>query len=97
MKENWNTDELVKSQKVRFPVIPAKAGIKLNPLTLPLSPANGGEGGGEGGRIKKEIPIQSSYFKYLKILWTPVSTGVTTFYENIAIRDPAFMGEFDFC
>jgi hypothetical protein len=33
-------------------------GIKLNPLTLPLSPANGGEGGGEGGRIKKEIPIQ---------------------------------------
>ena len=34
---------------------------KLNPLTLPLSPANGGEGGGEGGRIKKEIPIQSSY------------------------------------
>jgi hypothetical protein len=23
-------------------------GIKLSPLTLPLSPANGGEGGGEG-------------------------------------------------
>jgi len=63
-------DELVKSQKVRFPVIPAKfpmprlrawhprmdenglfsneAGIKLSPLTLPLSPAYGGEGGGEG-------------------------------------------------
>jgi len=39
----------------------AGAGIKLNPLTLPLSSANGGEGGGEGGRIKKEIPIQSSY------------------------------------
>jgi len=31
---------------------------KLNPLTLPLSPANGGEGRGKGGRIKKEIPIQ---------------------------------------
>ena len=31
--------------------------------------------------MKKEIPIQSSYFKYLKIIWTPVSTGVTTFYE----------------
>jgi predicted DNA-binding protein (UPF0251 family) len=42
--------------------------IKLIPLTLSLSPANGGEGGGEGGRIKKEIPIQSSYFKYLIIL-----------------------------
>ena len=26
---------------------------------------------------------ESSYFKYLKILWTPVSTGVTTFYETI--------------
>ena len=80
-----NIDELVKSQKVSFRVIPAKAGIKLNPLTLPLSPANGGEGGGEGRRIKKEIPIHSSYFKYLKILWTPVSTGVTTFYEIINI------------
>jgi hypothetical protein len=28
---------------------------------------------------------ESSYFKYLKILWTPVSTGVTTFYEIIKI------------
>jgi hypothetical protein len=27
--EDWNIDELVKSQKVRFPVIPAKAGIQL--------------------------------------------------------------------
>jgi hypothetical protein len=35
--------------------------IQLIPLTLPLSPANGGEGGGEGGRTKKEIPIQSRY------------------------------------
>jgi hypothetical protein len=41
-------DELVKSQKVRCPVIPAKAGIQLSPLTLPLSPGDGGEGGGEG-------------------------------------------------
>jgi len=24
------------------------SGFELNPLTLPLSPANGGEGGGEG-------------------------------------------------
>jgi hypothetical protein len=36
-----------KNQRVRFAVIPAKAGIQ--------------------------------YFKYLKILWTPVFTGVTTF------------------
>ena len=52
-------DELVKSQKVRFPVIPA----------------NPGSGPGQAP--------ESSYFKYLKILWTPVSTGVTTFYEII--------------
>ena len=36
--------------------------------------------------LKKEIPILSSYFKYLKILWTPVSTGVTTFYESIILH-----------
>jgi len=42
-------------------MILGKNQIQLIPLTLPLSPANGGEGGGEGGRIKKEIPIQSSY------------------------------------
>jgi hypothetical protein len=34
--------------------------------------------------------VESSYFKYLKILWTPVSTGVTTFYENISIGDLDF-------
>jgi len=28
-KNSSNNDELVKSQKVRFPVIPAKAGIQL--------------------------------------------------------------------
>jgi len=43
-----NFDDLAKSLKRRISVIPAKAGIKLAPLTLPLSPANGGEGGGEG-------------------------------------------------
>jgi hypothetical protein len=53
------SDELVKSQKVKFPVIPA----------------NPGSGPGQAP--------ESSYFKYLKILWTPVSTGVTTFYEII--------------
>jgi len=30
---------------------------------------------------------ESSYFQYLKILWTPVFTGVTTFYENIKFDD----------
>ena len=55
-------DDLVKSQKVRFPVIPANPGS---------SPGQAPE---------------SSYFKYLKILWTPVSTGVTTFYEIIKIH-----------
>jgi hypothetical protein len=56
----FNFDGIVKSQKVVFPVIPANPGSgpgqapesssfhKLSPLTLPLSPANGGEGGGEG-------------------------------------------------
>jgi len=29
--------------------------IELRPLTLPLSPADGGEGGGEGGRIKRKF------------------------------------------
>ncbi len=55
----FNFDELVKSQKVVFPVIPA----------------NPGSGPGQAP--------ESSYLKHLKILWTPVSTGVTTFYENI--------------
>ena len=29
--------------------------IKLSPLTLPLSPENGGEGGGEGEMSKREF------------------------------------------
>jgi len=32
---------------------------------------------------KKEIPIQSSYFKDLSNPWTPIFPGVTTFYEAI--------------
>jgi len=31
---------------------------------------------------------ESSYFKHLKILWTPVSTGVTTFYDSIKVENP---------
>ena len=56
---NLNFDGIVKSQKVRFPVIPA----------------NPGSGPGQAP--------ESSYFKHLKILWTPVFTGVTTFYEIV--------------
>jgi len=41
-------EKVVKSRNSKESVIPAKAGIQLSPLTLPLSPANGGEGGGEG-------------------------------------------------
>jgi len=44
---------------------------------ISVIPANPGSGPGQAP--------ESSYFKYLKILWTPVSTGVTTFYENILI------------
>jgi len=46
-----NDDELVKSRKTPFFVIPAKAGIQ--------------------------------FFNWLQSFWTPVFTGVTTFYETI--------------
>ena len=58
--------------------------IKINDLAKNLKrrisviPANPGSGPGQAP--------ESSYFKYLKILWTPVFTGVTTFYENIKIN-----------
>jgi len=45
---------------------------------ITVIPANPGSGPGQAP--------ESSYFKYLKILWTPVSTGVTTFYEIIIIE-----------
>ena len=48
-----NIDELVKSRKTPFFVIPAKAGIQ--------------------------------FFNWLQSFWTPVFTGVTTFYETINI------------
>jgi hypothetical protein len=62
-------DDFVKSLKRRISVIPENPGSR--PGQAP----------------------ESSHFKYLKILWTPVfgelsravSTGVTTFYENIII------------
>jgi len=42
---------------------------------ISVIPANPGSGPGQAP--------ESGYFKYFKILRTPVSTGVTTFYENI--------------
>jgi len=44
-------DDIVKSRKTTFFVIPAKAGIQ--------------------------------FFNWLQSFWTPVFTGVTTFYETI--------------
>ncbi len=49
--------------------------VKSLKRRIPVIPANPGSSPGQAP--------ESSYFKYLKILWTPVSTGVTTFYENI--------------
>ena len=51
--------------------------VKSLKRRIPVIPANPGSGPGQAP--------ESSYFKFLKILWTPVSTGVTTFYENIKI------------
>jgi len=55
-----------------------------------IIPANPGSGPGQ--------EPESSYFKYLKILWTPVSTGVTTFYEvikNVSRETSFFFPEAD--
>jgi hypothetical protein len=57
--------------------------VKSLKRRIPVIPANPGSGPGQAP--------ESSYFQYLKILWTPVfgelsravSTGGTTFYEII--------------
>jgi hypothetical protein len=49
--------------------------VKSLKRRISVIPANPGSGPGQAP--------ESSYFKYFKILWTPVFTGVTTFYENI--------------
>jgi hypothetical protein len=49
--------------------------VKSLKRRISVIPANPGAGPGQAP--------ESSYFKHLKILWTPVSTGVTTFYETI--------------
>jgi hypothetical protein len=54
-----------------------KFGVLVKSLKRRISviPANPGSSPGQAP--------ESSYFKYSKILWTPVSTGVTTFYKII--------------
>jgi hypothetical protein len=57
--------------------------VKSLKRRISVIPANPGSGPGQAP--------ESSYFKHLKILWTPVfgelsravSTGVTTFYDSI--------------
>jgi len=49
--------------------------VKSLKRRISVIPANPGSGPGQAP--------ESSYFKYSKILWTSVSTGVTTFYEII--------------
>jgi hypothetical protein len=53
---------------ISFLILWGKAIIQLIPLTLPLSPANGGEGGGEGEGPK-------SKFLYNKFRKTEGSTS----------------------
>jgi len=52
--------------------------VKSLKRRISVIPANPGSGPGQAP--------ESSYFKYLKILWAPVSTGVTTFYDSIKIH-----------
>ena len=54
--------------------------VKSLKKRISVIPANPGSGPGQAP--------ESSYFKQLKILWTPVSTGVTTFYYSIKFREP---------
>jgi hypothetical protein len=49
--------------------------VKSLKRRISVIPANPGSGPGQAP--------ESSFFKYFKILWTPVSTGVTTFYDSI--------------
>jgi len=53
--------------------------VKSPKVGFPVIPANPGSGPGQAPEF--------SYFQYLKILWTPVSTGVTTFYDSIKNRE----------
>jgi hypothetical protein len=77
------------SGSVIWTVEPEERYAKLDDLVKSLKrrisviPANPGSGPGQAP--------ESSYFKYLKILWTPVSTGVTTLYENIKLWEPRIL------
>jgi hypothetical protein len=53
-------------------------------MSFPLIPANPGSGPGQAP--------ESRYFRYLKILWAPVSTGVTTLCGIIMIHLPKRCG-----
>jgi hypothetical protein len=92
--EGWGEGEESRNFNKLFtplPIIPSRQGrgnftfydstifddlVKSLERRISVIPANPGSRPGQAP--------ESSYFKYLKILWTPVSTGVTTFYETIS-------------
>jgi len=49
--------------------------VKSLKRRISVIPANPGSGPGQAPG--------AGYFKHLEILWTPVSTGVMTFYDSI--------------
>jgi hypothetical protein len=69
-------DELVKSQEVRFPVIPANP--ESGPGQAPESRVP--------GENRDPVFEMAPDFRRDDV-WTPVSTGVTTFYEIIKIEN----------
>jgi hypothetical protein len=60
------------------------APVKSLKRSISVIPANPGSGPGQAP--------ESSYFKYLKIIWTPVSNGVMTFYEIINFGNTRIQG-----
>jgi len=76
-----NTDNHFLSPILIIRIHPAQKAIsytiKLAPLTLPLSPANGGEGGGEGEAWKRKFLYYQVKETYLLIAEErPASQGV---------------------
>ena len=57
--------------------------VRSRETAFPVIPADPGTGPGQAP--------ESSIFKSLLILWTPVFTGVTTFYENNKFNDSGFL------
>ena len=58
----------------------------MEPFRIP-SPPQTGEREGVRGKDKRGNSYTIQLFHLFKILWTPVSTGVTTFYENIIVEE----------